>query len=30
MLQILRADVERTLALLGRNTYEDLDSSVLH
>ena len=30
MLQILRADVERTLALLGRNTYEGLDASVLH
>ena len=30
MLQILRVDVERTLALLGRNTYEDLDASVLH
>ncbi|MCY3785762.1 MAG: alpha-hydroxy acid oxidase [bacterium] len=30
MLQILRADVERTLALLGRNTYEELDASVLH
>ena len=30
MLAILRADVERTLALLGRNSYEDLDSSILH
>ena len=30
MLQILRTDVERTLALLGRNTYEELDASVLH
>ena len=30
MLQILRSDVERTLALLGRTTYESLDSSILH
>ena len=30
MLAILRDDVERTLALLGRNSYEDLDASVLH
>jgi len=30
MLQILRTDIERTLALLGRNTYEELDASVLH
>lgn len=30
MLQILRADVERTLALLGRNSYENLDASILH
>ncbi|MYC46175.1 MAG: alpha-hydroxy-acid oxidizing protein [Acidimicrobiia bacterium] len=30
MLEILRGDVERTLALLGRNTYEELDASVLH
>ena len=30
MLAILRADVERTLALLGRTSYEDLDSSILH
>ena len=29
MLQILRADVERTLALLGRTSYEGLDASVL-
>ena len=30
MLGILRADVERTLALLGRNTYEEIDAGVLH
>ena len=30
MLQILRADIERTLALLGRNTYESLDADILH
>ena len=30
MLAILRADVERTLALLGRNSYQALDGSVLH
>lgn len=30
MLDILRADVDRTLALLGRNSYESLDASVLH
>ena len=29
MLAILRDDVERTLALLGRNSYEGLDASVL-
>lgn len=29
MLRILRADVERTLALLGRNSYEELDASVI-
>ena len=29
MLAILRADVERTLALLGRTSYEGLDASVL-
>ena len=29
MLEILRGDVERTLALLGRNSYEELDASVL-
>lgn len=29
MLQILRGDVARTLALLGRNSYEELDASVL-
>ncbi|MDE0652942.1 MAG: alpha-hydroxy acid oxidase [bacterium] len=30
MLQILRADIERTLALLGRNRYENLDAGILH
>ena len=30
MLGILRADVDRTLALLGRNSFEALDASVLH
>ena len=30
MLEILRADVDRTLALLGRTSYEGLDASVLH
>ncbi len=29
MLDIFRADVDRTLALLGRNSYEDLDASIL-
>ena len=29
MLAILRADVERTLALLGRTSYEGLDASIL-
>ena len=30
MLEILRGDVDRTLALLGRNSYEGLDASILH
>ena len=30
MLEILRTDVERTLALLGRNRYENLDAGILH
>ena len=30
MLEILRGDVDRTLALLGRNSYEDLDAGILH
>ena len=29
MLQILRADVERTLALLGRNIDEELDAGIV-
>ena len=29
MLEILRSDVDRTLALLGRNSYEELDAGVL-